>query len=93
MSDYDRERESDRCKSAVSIETPKVDDGSKYRKLIKGVELDVYDVLVAFDITNPGLQHALKKLLLTGGRGYKNFDEDADEAIVSINRAKELEIN
>ena len=58
--------------------------------MAKGVELDVYDVLKAFDITCPAVQHAVKKLLKAGKRGYKDKVQDLDEAILSIERAKEL---
>ena len=54
------------------------------------INVDVYDVLVAFDVTNPALQHAIKKMLCTGIRGYKDFNQDIDEAIQALERAKEL---
>jgi hypothetical protein len=52
--------------------------------------IDVYDVLQAFDVTNPATAHAIKKLLVAGGRGYKDVQQDLDEAVLSIQRAKEL---
>jgi hypothetical protein len=55
------------------------------------VTIDVYDVLQAFNVTNPATAHAIKKLLVAGGRGYKDVQQDLDEAIQSIQRAKELE--
>lgn len=64
---------------------------NKYQVQIKGVKADVYDVLKAFDITCPATQHAIKKLLKAGKRGYKDAEQDLDEAISSINRAKELQ--
>lgn len=73
----------------------------KYQREIKGetlagqgdkiVIIDVYDVLKAFNVTNPATQHAIKKLLASGQRGYKDTQQDLDEAIQSIQRAKELE--
>lgn len=56
-----------------------------------GLIIDVYDVLKAFNVTNPATQHAIKKLLASGQRGYKDTQQDLDEAIQSIQRAKELE--
>jgi hypothetical protein len=56
------------------------------------VTIDVYDVLQAFNVTNPATAHAIKKLLVAGGRGYKDVQQDLDEAIQSIQRAKELEL-
>lgn len=63
---------------------------NKYQREIKGTTVDVYDVLKAFDITCPAIQHALKKLLMPGQRGVKSYIEDIEEAIVSLNRSKEL---
>jgi len=70
----------------------KLDDGSKYRKSIKGVGVDIYDVLQAFEVHNPAVQHAIKKLLAGGKRGYKDTITDLREAQWSIGRAIELEI-
>jgi len=50
----------------------------------------VYDVLVAFKVTNPASQHAIKKILASGQRGVKDFDQDLLEAIASLKRAIEL---
>jgi hypothetical protein len=63
------------------------DDGTT----LDGLKIDVYDVLKAFNVTNPATQHAIKKLLASGQRGYKDTQQDLDEAIQSIQRAKELE--
>ena len=52
------------------------------------VVIDVYDVLDAFDVTNPATAHAIKKLLCTGGRGFKDWETDNQEAIDSLERAK-----
>ena len=54
---------------------------------------DVYDVINMFSVTNPMVQHALKKLLVTGGRsGGKSELQDLKEAAMSIEQAiKELE--
>ena len=64
---------------------------NKYQKECKGVVIDVYDVLKAFNVVNPATQHALKKLLAGGKRGYKSVEQDYREAIQSIERAIELE--
>lgn len=69
---------------------------SKYNRLIKGqmgasAVIDVYDVLKAFEVHNPAIQHAVKKLLATGQRGYKDRKQDISEAIDSLCRALDLE--
>ena len=63
---------------------------NKYKVKCKGAEIDVYDVLDAFKVTNPAIQHAIKKLLKGGARGYKDKEQDYNEAIKSINRGIEL---
>jgi hypothetical protein len=52
------------------------------------VIIDVYDVLDAFDVSNPATAHAIKKLLCTGSRGVKDWETDLQEAIDSLERAK-----
>jgi hypothetical protein len=65
---------------------------SKYHVQIRpGVYVDVYDVLHAFGVTNPGDQHAIKKMLMPGKRGHKDAIHDRREAIQSLERAIELE--
>jgi len=59
---------------------------SKYHKTIKGVTMDVYDVLRAFEVTSPPIQHAVKKLLMPGNRGHKDQLQDVQEAAQSIQR-------
>ena len=54
-------------------------------------EVDVYRVLELFHVTDPCLQHAIKKLLMPGNRGHKNKLTDLKEAYQSIARAIELE--
>jgi hypothetical protein len=52
------------------------------------IVIDVYDVLNAFDVSNPATAHAIKKLLCTGSRGAKDWETDLQEAIDSLERAK-----
>jgi hypothetical protein len=66
-------------------------DPSKYHRNIKGASVDVYDVLNAYEVTNPAVQHAVKKLLQAGNRGHKDRATDLKEALQSIERAIELE--
>ena len=69
----------------------KVKKKNKYQRKCKGVYIDVYDVLKSFEVNNPAVQHATKKLLASGKRGYKGTVQDLKEAIASIERAIELE--
>ncbi|MGL5153862.1 MAG: hypothetical protein ACRC9H_02890 [Aeromonas veronii] len=64
---------------------------SKYTKAIHGVSVDVYDVLQAWGVSNPALQHLIKKALQCGQRGHKDNAQDLQDIIDSAIRAKELE--
>ena len=64
---------------------------SKYHVQIKGQWIDVYDILTAYSVTNPADAHAIKKMLCPGQRGAKDSIQDRQEAIVSLQRAIELE--
>ena len=64
---------------------------SKYTKLIHGVGVDVYDVLTGWGVTNPALQHLIKKALQCGQRGHKDKQQDLQDIIDSAIRAQELE--
>lgn len=76
------------------------DRGSKYHRTITqtilgdthglSVTVDVYDVLRAFGVSCPALQHAVKKLLCAGMRGNKSAEQDIEEAANSCRRAIEL---
>lgn len=68
--------------------------GSKYLRVIHSAidpsekcEVDVYSVLVAFNVGCPALQHAIKKLLCAGIRNKGTKDQDLQEAIDAINRS------
>jgi hypothetical protein len=64
---------------------------SHYYKNVKNLEyIDVYRVLELFNVTDPCIQHAVKKLLVAGGRGHKGMEKDIREAIVSLNRKLEM---
>lgn len=57
--------------------------------------IDVYRICRLFDVTDPCLQHALKKILLAGGRGEKaamgvTVEKDIAEAIASLKRWQEM---
>lgn len=54
--------------------------------------IDVYRVLALFNVTDPCIQHAVKKLLVAGGRGAgKDLSKDVQEAIDSLERFKEMQ--
>lgn len=53
-------------------------------------EIDVYAVLTLFEVNDPCIAHAAKKLLCTGNRGHKDFETDVQDALDSLVRWKEL---
>lgn len=88
-----------RCKSAkvgeihIDGKQHEAKLANKYLHEIKsGVFVDVYDVLMAWNVTNPALQHLIKKALQPGERGHKSREQDLQDIIDSAIRAKELEI-
>lgn len=55
----------------------------------KGIWVDVYDVLRGFEVTDPAIQHAVKKLL-ADGTGDKDRHTNIEEAKQSIERYLEV---
>lgn len=82
----------------ITREQPKQESMSakypKYYKKVQGLtEVDVYAVHALFDIQDPSgaIQHASKKLLLSGVRtGNKSFKDDIREARDTLTRWLEL---
>ena len=66
----------------------------KHRHHFKDVssiaEIDVYAVLKLFDVTDPCLQHIVKKALCAGKRGHKDMMEDLQNIVDTAIRAVEL---
>lgn len=64
-----------------------------YHKDVRHLEtIDVYRVLRLFNVTDPCIQHAVKKLLVAGGRGAgKDIAKDVQEAIDSLQRFQEMQ--
>jgi hypothetical protein len=63
---------------------------NKYERACPYPTIDVYRVLELFNVTNPAIQHAVKKLLCTGIRGGKDFDQDLAESIQALTRLQEM---
>lgn len=54
------------------------------------LSIDVYRVLVLFAVTDPAIAHAIKKLLVPGGRGAKGLREDIKEARDTLDRKLQM---
>lgn len=64
---------------------------TKYHREIRpGVWVDVYDVLLAWRVENPALQHMIKNALQPGERGHKSLVQAMDDIVASAVRAREL---
>ena len=87
----------------MTRETIREHEGSKYlRKIFSATErrygvarevlgeVDVYCVLLAFGVTCPARQHAIKKLLCAGLRNKGDERADLVGALAAVNRAVEL---
>lgn len=74
-------------------ELPFIDDEtqqkhSHYFKDVSDVaQIDVYDVLLRFGVTDPCLQHIVKKALCAGNRGHKDFKRDLQDIADTAQRA------
>lgn len=64
---------------------------NRYSRTIKGVEIDVYDLLEAYQPCNKALDHLIKKALMAGERGHKDRMQDLQDIIDSAIRAKQIE--
>lgn len=69
--------------------------GNKYHRTLIGfdggkVTTDVYRVLEAFNVFDPGTQHAIKKLLCAGLRGKGDVKQDLSEAIDAVSASIKL---
>lgn len=63
---------------------------NKYTRDVPSTEIDVYDVLVAFNVTCPARAHAIKKLLCAGIRGKGDELQDLTEARQAVDRSLQI---
>jgi len=57
-----------------------------FKDVSKLKSVDVYRVLVLFDVRSHAVGHTIKKLLCAGKRGAKDYRQDLLEAKASIER-------
>ncbi len=66
---------------------------SHYFKNVSHLEwVDAYRVADLFGVIDPCIQHALKKLLVTGNRGHKDVATDVQDVIDTLERWKEMQL-
>jgi len=57
---------------------------------LRAITVDVYRVLSAFEVTDPALQHLIKKALCAGLRWHKDTGQDLFDICMSADRAIEF---
>lgn len=62
-----------------------------YKDVSKLKAVDVYMVCKLFGVNDAAISHAVKKLLCSGQRGYKDAEKDIREAIDTLERYIEIE--
>ena len=80
--------------SSLNDQYAEIEQVRKHRHYFKDVsniaEIDVYTVLKLFEVTDPCLQHIVKKALCAGKRGHKDMMEDLQNIVDTAIRAVEL---
>lgn len=61
-----------------------------YKDVTHLKQIDVYRIISLFELADPCLQHALKKVLAAGKRGAKDPKQDIKEAIDTLQRKLEM---
>lgn len=77
------------CPPKTPISVTRVEHSHYYKEIKPGVVVDVYNVCDAFKMP-AAVDHAVKKLLASGDRGYKDQRQDIEEAIKSLRRQLEI---
>jgi hypothetical protein len=67
-------------------DTAKTKPHNHYFKECPYDNIDVYRLILLYNITDPCIQHAFKKLLVAGARGHKNIDKDIQDVIDTLLR-------
>ena len=70
----------------IKLKTPEIKHNHYFKDVSKLKKIDIYRIFKLYDVTDPCLQHAGKKILLPGERGEKDIYKDVREAIDSLER-------
>lgn len=77
--------------SYVAGEIKKSQKHAHYYRDVRHLEqIDVYRVLMLFGVTDPALQHIVKKALCAGQRGVKGFERDVQDIADTANRRLQM---
>lgn len=61
-----------------------------FRDVTRLKKVDVYRIIDLFGVTDGALQHIAKKALCAGDRGHKDFRQDLEDILDSIERRLEM---
>ena len=81
----------DLAKEQTTDPTDPAVTGAHYNYYYNGVKVDLYRIFRLYGITDPALQHAIKKLFRLGRDGESTAVQDVQEAISSLRRFIEME--
>ena len=83
-----------KTEKAIAESELMVRENSKHSHYFKDVSelnsIDVYKVLQLFEVTDPCLQHIVKKALCAGQRGHKDFKKDIQDILDTAKRCVEI---
>lgn len=71
--------------------TEKIDKGKHYRLAYRGIKFDPARAGRIYEITDPMLFQAFKKIAFAGKRGHKDRISDIEDAVCALNRFLEIE--
>ncbi len=54
--------------------------------------IDIYRFLEIFEVTDPCLQHVIKKATVAGGRGHKDIGRDIQDMIDTLKRWQAMRV-
>lgn len=82
----------------TSVPPVREHEGGKYLRLIHPADgvgepiwVDVYEVIAAWEVTCPGMQQGIKKLLACGQRGKGDKLADLMGCLAAVNRSVDME--
>lgn len=65
---------------------------NKYQRNVTELDsIDVYDILNLYGVKSHAVGHAIKKLLMAGQRGAKDYRQDLHEAVQAIQREMDMQ--
>lgn len=86
----DRRTGTDRELKVPEVKTVAKGHSHYYKDVSHLKTIDVYQVLYLFGVTDPCLQHLIKKALCAGNRGHKDYNKDLKDIYDTAKRMLEI---